>query len=106
MLALFVAATCDLRVQVNCSIAGSIVIRVLQYRAALGGYLQLTFLNIIGGIDSVLVSQSQANVSSYSPWQSQPCLRCDAGMLCVTEDTQISVVWAHIKACVLTVGSA
>ena len=50
--------------QVNCTIAGKIVIRVLQYRANLGGYLQLTFLNINGGVDSVLVSQSQANVST------------------------------------------
>ena len=74
MLAWFAAASCGLWVQVNCSIAGNIVIRVLQYRAALGGYLQLTFLNIIGGIDSVLVSQSQANVSFCSLWSPQPCL--------------------------------
>ena len=50
--------------QANCSIAGNIVIRILQYRAAGGGYIQLTFLNTIGGIDSVLLSASQANVSS------------------------------------------
>ncbi len=50
--------------QANCSIAGNIVVRILQYRAAGGGYIQLTFLNTIGGIDSVLLSASKANVSS------------------------------------------
>ncbi len=50
--------------QANCSIAGNILIRILQYRAAGGGYIQLTFLNTIGGIDSVLLSASKANVSS------------------------------------------
>ncbi len=49
--------------QANCSIAGNILIRTLQYRAAGGGYIQLTFLNTIGGIDSVLLSASKANVS-------------------------------------------
>ena len=52
-----------LLMQANCSIAGNIVIRILQYRASGGGYIQLTFLNIIGGIDSVLLSASKANVS-------------------------------------------
>lgn len=49
--------------QVNCSIAGNIVIRVLQYRATGEGYIQLTFLNTVGSIASVLLSASQANVS-------------------------------------------
>ncbi|KAL0025075.1 hypothetical protein WJX79_005262 [Trebouxia sp. C0005] len=55
--------------QANCSIAGNIVIRILQYRAAGGGYIQLTFLNTIGGIDSVLLSASQAN--NFQPMYNQ-----------------------------------
>lgn len=48
--------------QVDCDISGNIVIRVLEYRPSGGGYIKLTFLNIIGGIDSVLISKSQASV--------------------------------------------
>ncbi|KAL0055696.1 hypothetical protein WJX82_003307 [Trebouxia sp. C0006] len=55
--------------QANCSIAGNILIRILQYRAAGGGYIQLTFLNTIGGIDSVLLSASKAN--NFQPMYNQ-----------------------------------
>ncbi|DBA95813.1 TPA: Expansin-B5 [Trebouxia sp. C0004] len=55
--------------QANCSIAGNIVIRILQYRASGGGYVQLTFLNTIGGIDSVLLSVSKAN--NFQPMYNQ-----------------------------------
>lgn len=48
--------------QVDCSISGDIVIRVLEHRPSGGGYIKLTFLNIIGGIESVLISKSQASV--------------------------------------------
>ena len=51
--------------QVDCGISGNIVIRVLEYRPSGGGYLKLTFLNIIGGIDSVLVSKTQADVRHH-----------------------------------------
>lgn len=67
------AKTCSARqltgsvaLQVECGISGNIVIRVLQYRSSGGGYLQLTFLNTIGGIDSVLISQTQADVSHHT----------------------------------------
>lgn len=56
-----------MELQVNCSISGSIVIRVLEYRPSGGGYLKLTFLNTIGGIDSVLISKSQDNVRHHIP---------------------------------------
>lgn len=65
--------TKPLALQVNCSISGNIVIRVLQYRGTGGGYLQLTFLNINGGIDSVLIGASQANVSTFINTCVQQC---------------------------------
>ena len=46
----------------DCGISGDIVIRVLEYRPSGGGYLKLTFLNTVGGIDSVLISTTQADV--------------------------------------------
>ena len=51
--------------QVDCDISGNIGIRVLEYRSSGGGYLKLTFLNTIGGIDSVLISKTQADVSLH-----------------------------------------
>ncbi|KAL3140406.1 Expansin-B5 [Trebouxia sp. C0009 RCD-2024] len=48
-------------VPVDCSISGDIIIRVLEHRSSGGGYIKLTFLNKIGGIESVLISTSQAS---------------------------------------------
>lgn len=47
----------------DCDISSNIVIRVLEYRASGGGYLKLAFLNTIGGVYSVLISKTQADVS-------------------------------------------
>lgn len=51
--------------QVDCSISGDIIIRVLEHRSSGGGYIKLTFLNKIGGIESVLISTSQASVRHH-----------------------------------------
>ena len=62
------------------------MIRVLEYRPSGGGYLKLTFFNTVGGIDSVLVSKTQADVRhhqtcSLSVLKLQPypigvCIQC------------------------------
>lgn len=59
------------------------MIRVLQYRSSGGGYLQLTFLNTIGGIDSVLISQTQADVKPSAHFFSLDLLtHCCTWSLC------------------------